>query len=164
MYIEFDKLPEGSRIWIYQASRPMTEQEQLITGQHARDFIDNWQSHGHRLEASFNILDNYFVVIGVDDSHLPSGCSIDASVGFMRQLGEKLGLDFFGRTNIPFWENNQVKILPLNEVKSQLKSGTMSEEAVVINTLAQNKAGLSKWTIPLKDSWLNRYLPQIQDN
>lgn len=160
MFVEFDKLPDEARIWVYQAERALTSDEQEVILATGRRFIDQWASHGTPLTASLKIFNGYFVVIGVDDRMLPSGCSIDASVDFMRGLGSELSLDFFGRTNIPVFSQEQITMVPLAEIKHQVKNGQISQETMLINTLVQNKRGLEDWVVPLRSSWLSRYLPQ----
>jgi hypothetical protein len=160
MFVEFDTLPGEARIWIYQAERALTSGEQDVVLATGRHFIDQWASHGAPLTASIKIFKAYFVVIGVDDRMLPSGCSIDASAEFMRELGSKLNLDFFGRTNIPVFSQDQITLVPLSEIKHQVKNGQISQDTMLVNTLVQNKRGLEDWIVPLKSSWLSRYLPQ----
>ena len=160
MFVEFNALPEESRVWVYQAERLLTNAEQQVVLHNARDFIDQWASHGEPITASVKIFNEYFVVIAVDDRMLPSGCSIDASVGLMRGLGSKLNLDFFGRTNVPVFKQDQISMVPLTEIKHQIKNGQISQETRLVNTLVQNKRELKDWVIPLKSSWLSRYLPQ----
>lgn len=164
MIITFDKLPEESRIWIYQAERELTTKEQQIVLNVGKQFIDQWATHGEPLTAAIRILNGYFVVIGVDDRLLPSGCSIDASIALMRDLGNRLQLDFFGRTNVPLMMGDEIVLVPLTELKHQIKNREISEDTLLVNTLIQNKQGLTKWIVPLKKSWLSRYLPQPQDN
>lgn len=162
MFVSFDTLPDESRIWIYQAERKLsTEEQQQITAL-GQSFIGQWASHGQPISASLTILRDYFIVIGVDDRQLPSGCSIDASVGFIQELGNRLKLDFFNRTRVPLWKNESVNSVPLAELKNQIKNGEISDKSLLINTLVQTKGELLNWIVPIKESWLGRYLPQPQ--
>ena len=162
MVVAFESLPDESRIWIYQAERELTPEEQGQITALGQDFLGQWATHGQPLHASLAILKNYFLVIGVDDRQLPSGCSIDASVGFVREVGNRLQLDFFNRTRVPLLINDAVKTVPLNEVKDQIKHGAVSEDTLLVNTLVQQKGDLSRWIVSLKESWLGRYFPQTQ--
>lgn len=160
MFVPFDTLPDEARIWVYQAERPLTSEEENFVLSNGKKFMDQWVSHGHPLTASIKVIERSFVLIAVDDRQLPSGCSIDASVGLLRSLGSKLKVDFFSRTNIPLWINQSVKLFALGDLKKKIKKGEVSEDTLMFNTLVQKKKELAGWIIPLKESWLARYLPE----
>ena len=162
MFVPFETLPEESRIWVYQSERELSLDEQTQIIALGQDFLSQWASHGQQLHASLAILKNYFLVIGVDDRQLPSGCSIDASVGFVREVGNRLQLDFFNRTKVPLLINDAVKTVPLVQIKDQIRNGVVSEDTLLVNTLVQQKADLARWIVSIKESWLGRYLPQVQ--
>ena len=164
MLVSFDSLPDNARIWIYQVERSLNPSEQQVVLEIGEKFIAQWASHGQPLTGSLKILNEQFVVIAVDDSQLPSGCSIDASVALVRDLGSKLNLDFFGRTNIPLWLEDKVHLVPLTDLKTGIKNGTVADDTQLLNTLIQHKGGLADWIVPIRNSWLARYLPQPQDS
>ncbi|GJM28186.1 MAG: hypothetical protein DHS20C17_08210 [Cyclobacteriaceae bacterium] len=163
MYITFEKLPEEARVWVYQAERALSDSEQDVVLETGKQFIDQWVTHGQPLIASIQVRANYFVIIAVDDTQLPSGCSIDASVDFMRNLTNNLSLDFFDRTNIPLQIEGKVKLVPLVDLKNQIRNGAVSEETLVYNTLVNKKSELNNWLLSLRESWLARYFPQTQE-
>ncbi|RYF58255.1 MAG: hypothetical protein EOO39_34485, partial [Cytophagaceae bacterium] len=81
MYVDFDKLPDTARVWVYQADRPLSDGEVNTISESLQQALNQWAAHGQPLLASAQVIENRFVVIGVDESYtLPSGCSIDASV------------------------------------------------------------------------------------
>ncbi len=96
MHVPFEKLPGHSRLWIYQANRPLTADEKEYLTQGLKDLCDQWSAHGVPLRTSFALPFDRFVVLAVDEG--ASGCSIDSSVRFLKGLQEKLGIDFFDRT------------------------------------------------------------------
>ncbi len=161
MFVSFNTLPDEARVWIYQASRALSSEEQQLILSTGKIFMDQWEAHGQPLTASIDVLEGYFVIISVDKYHqLPTGCSIDESVAFMRSLGEQLKVDFFGRSKVAIWANDSVQLVSIAEIKQNIKNGKVQEETKLFDTLVQKKAGLKNWILPLKDSWLGRYLPQ----
>lgn len=87
MYIPFNQLPTHARIWIYQSDRALTDSEVDALKPVLTQFVTEWTSHGQTLQASAEIFHNRFLVIANDeDVNSPSGCSIDASVRFVKQL------------------------------------------------------------------------------
>lgn len=163
MHIPFTELPDQARVWLYQSERALTPGEQKIILDAGRRFIDQWVTHGQTLIASITVIDNFFIAIGVDDRNLPSGCSIDSSVDFVRTIGNHLKLDFFGRTNIPLQVDGKVKLMPMVDLKKKLKSNEIGHNTLIYNTLSANIAELKNWVIPLKNSWLARFIPETQE-
>ncbi len=162
MYIPFDELNTESRVWIYQGKRTMSAAEMSIIDQLLHSFCEQWAAHGQPLKTSFKIELNQFVFMSVDeDFRNPSGCSIDSSVGVLRQIQSATGIDFLDRTLVPFYINNQVDLIPLAEIKSGFVSGRLRPDTITFNTLAATKGELeSGWKIPTEKSWMAKYLPK----
>jgi len=51
MLVEFNTLPEESRVWIYQANRSFSEEELQEIESKLDVFIQNWAAHGSDLKA-----------------------------------------------------------------------------------------------------------------
>jgi hypothetical protein len=162
MYLPFDTLPENSRLWIYQSDSAITEAQRQVIADVLMAFTENWEVHGKPMAGSFQILDDYFVVIAADEqTNAASGCSIDDSVRVIRTLGQKVSLDFFNRNNIVLKTGDGLTLLPLAEVKRRLNEKTLSGGNQTFNTLAQVKSDLqNRWLVSLSDTWLKRFLPQ----
>lgn len=95
---EFDKLDNQAKIWIYPSNKELSEEEQNIIQKEIAHFTANWDSHGEKLYAHSKIIDNHFVVIGLKPTESAiCGGAIDSSFRFMKELGEKLNIDFFNR-------------------------------------------------------------------
>ena len=131
-------------------------------------FAEQWAAHGQPLRASVTVLHKYFVVIAVDEQHqLPTGCSIDGSVGFIRSVANVLQtkgtpIDFFDRTLVAFRMNNSIELVPLAQVKRQITDGQIPPDTLMFNNLAATKVELAtRWQLPVQDSWLARYLPKV---
>ena len=87
MFVPFESLPLESKIWIYQSSRKLSDQEcaEVETGLHA--FLQKWSAHGTALEASYQLKYNRFIIIAVNQEvQNATGCSIDASVQFIQSV------------------------------------------------------------------------------
>ena len=42
MFVEFDKMPDTSRIWIYQSNREFSSEEENVIKRNTKKFIENW--------------------------------------------------------------------------------------------------------------------------
>lgn len=115
----FPHLPETSKVWIYQSQTEITEELQVRLLPKLKTFIQGWAAHGNGLFGDATILENYFIVLAVDESKVPaSGCSIDTSVHFIRHIGQEFNLDFFNRLNVLIELDGDKKIINYHDLKS----------------------------------------------
>ncbi len=61
MFVDFQSLPNTSRIWIYQADRSISESESEFIQNYLSQAIDKWAAHGAPLTASFKISHQRFI-------------------------------------------------------------------------------------------------------
>ena len=95
-------------------------------------FVEGWNAHGQKLTAGFDFLHGHFLILAVDESdHAASGCSIDSSVGLIRDLSARFEIDFLNRTKVAIWENEEVVLLPLPKLKEEVASGRLKPESLV---------------------------------
>lgn len=164
MWIDFDKIADNARVWVYQASRPLSPTESMAVEQTLQPALNGWAAHGQPLVASAKMLENRFVVVAVDeDQALPSGCSIDASVHFVQSIGQQLGqagtpVDFMDRAAVYESADGSIETLALPDIKTAVADGRLTPETRVFNTLVKTKAEfLSHWQLKAADTWLKRY-------
>ena len=163
MHIPFDKLPDHSRIWIYQASRPLNSEAVSIISDELSAFTKEWTAHGIPLEASFDIRFHQFVILSADEQvQEASGCSIDDSVRKVKELEGKIGgVDLFDRMRIAFMIGGDVITIPMEDLKKEFNNGVWHGGTLVFNNVIKSKSELtSGWLIPAEITWLKRYLPR----
>ncbi|UPL49144.1 hypothetical protein [Hymenobacter sublimis] len=163
MYVPFDELPASARLWIYQANRPFTDAELTALQPALRQFAADWTSHGRTLAASADILHRQFLVIGLDEAVADaSGCSIDASVHFVRGIEEQLGLQLLDKSKLAFLESEQLLLLDRRELRSAVAAGTIQAATLyfynTISTVGQLRAA---WPAPAASTWLARYFQPV---
>ena len=163
MWIDFDKLPDNARVWVYQASRPLSDGDISIINQALQSALSQWVAHGQALLASAQVVDTRFVVVGVDEGYnLPSGCSIDSSVRTLRELGGSLAIDFFSRSVAIRAMDGSVPTIDLSSVKAAVSSGVLTPGTIVFNTLVKSKIEfMMNWQLRAADSWLKRYFKSV---
>jgi hypothetical protein len=144
-----------SRVWVYQSDRKLTADEAVQIQMHMDNFTRSWTAHNNQLKAKAEIRYNRFLVLIVDESQAgASGCSIDKSVNFMKQLEQEFGINLFDRFNLAYRDGEEVISVPRHQFEELLKLGKINIETIVFNNLAQNVAELeTKWEVPFKDSW-----------
>jgi hypothetical protein len=159
MYIPFEEMSPTARIWIYQADKQMTEEQENQIGHSTKEFLDGWAAHGNPLNSSFVMLHSKFLVISVDESYnLASGCSIDASVALVRRLEEQLNLNFFDRSKVAFLLNGEIFQSSMADLKELISEGKINSDTITFNNLVANVDQLkNQWKTPAGETWLKRY-------
>ncbi|MGB0837175.1 MAG: ABC transporter ATPase [Flavobacteriaceae bacterium] len=160
MYVDFQQLDGDSRIWIYQASRELSDQEIEQIGMYAKQFVDGWTKHGSDLKGSFTVAYKRFLILAVDQSfNNVSGCSIDASVHFVKGLGNELGVDFMNKMNLAYLDSQgSIQTMAMGDFSKRAKSGDLAMDLKVFNNLINSKQELeSKWIVPAQESWHKRF-------
>lgn len=151
-----DTLSPQSRVWIYQCNRPLNEEQSQEIEKMANDFARRWVSHNQQLHAAATFLHHRFLVLMVDESRAgASGCSIDSSVAFVKQLQAQYGVDFFDRMSFSYQdESGTVHTVPRAVFAEAYQAGQITDNTLVFDTLVKNKAELDQALLkPLKDSW-----------
>lgn len=160
MYVAFDTLADTSKVWVYTADRKLTDAEQHFISAALRDFANQWAAHGQPLAASFEIRNDQFIVLAVDeDVHDASGCSIDASVRVVKEIQSRVDVDFFNRTLIPFYISESVVLTARKDLKENLQAGIWNHATPTFNVLAPSLGDIrSSWLVAADASWLKMYL------
>ncbi len=159
MKVSFETINPEAKVWIYQADRMLTQEEVNAILEEADVFISNWAAHGKPLQSAVKIYYHRFLVLAVDEAYnLTSGCSIDASVHFIKELESRFQIDFFNRQKIAFLVNGRAETEDLNALKEKIKLGVIKPDSMVFNNLVDKKTLLeSQWLMPAGSSWMARF-------
>lgn len=160
MLVDFNELPDHSRIWIYQSNRGFSEGELQELEESLTEFLKQWTAHGSDLHAGFEIKYNRFIVIGLDQSNASaSGCSIDASVHFIQSLEQRFQVELLDRMNVSFKQGEYVAYKSLQDFKKMAKEKAVSPNTIVFNNLVATKQEyLDSWEVPASESWHSRFI------
>jgi hypothetical protein len=158
MLIPFENMPDHARVWVYQTDRKLLDSEVKTAQVALNEQISQWAAHGAPLAGSVEILHNRFVIIAADElQNANSGCSIDASTNWLKNIGNQLGINFFDRS-IAFMEGNEVQTVQLLELKKAVSDLIIAPETIIFNNLVDNIAGFKQnWKQKAIESWLKKY-------
>lgn len=161
MFVSFEDLPSSSRVWVFQSNRPFTAEELRIAELKLHQFTESWAVHGSPFNTSYSIKHNQFIIFAADETQQnASGCSIDSSVRVLKELEQVFGLELFDRSQVAFWVNSAVMLVPLQALKQKFQDGTLIDETLAFNNLVQTKKDLDEnWLAPAGQTWLKRYIP-----
>lgn len=160
MFVPFETLPESSRVWVYQANRSFTEEEQQEIKERLKGFIEQWTAHGANLKASYEMRYNRFIILALDQKmSAATGCSIDESVRFIQQLEKDYNVDLLDKMNVSYKQGEFVAYKTLTDFRKMAKDKAVSPKTIVFNNLINNKAEyLTDWEVPASESWHKRFL------
>lgn len=160
MLVDFNTLPEESRVWIYQANRTFTDDEISEIEEKLNIFINNWTAHGSDLQSGYAIKYKRFIVIGLNQNlNKATGCSIDASVHFIQQLEKDYNVDLMDKMNVSYKQGEYVAYKSLSDFRKMAKDRAVSKNTIVFNNLVANKAEFEEhWEVPASESWHSRFV------
>lgn len=160
MLVDFETLPEESRVWIYQANRSFTEDEINEITSKLKTFIEAWTAHGKDLQAGFKMVYKRFIVIALNQNlNMATGCSIDASVRFIQELENDYNVDLMDKMNVSFKQGEFIAYKPLVDFKQMAKNKSVSKNTIVFNNLVTNIAEFNEnWEVPASESWHSRFV------
>jgi hypothetical protein len=160
MLVDFNTLPETSRVWIYQAGRSFSSDEISELRAMLDEFITQWTAHGSDLEAGYDLPYNRFIVLALDQSLTSaSGCSIDASVRFIQSVEQRFDMELLDKMNVSYKQGEFIAYKPLKDFRQMAKDRAVSPNTIVFNNLVANKHEyLHHWEVPASDSWHSRFM------
>jgi hypothetical protein len=128
MKTPFNKLSDNARVWIYPASRKLSNAEVVEIKKLCDDFTNQWTAHDSSLLASVDIPYNRFIVIL-----------------------DKMNVTFKQGEYLTYKSLNDFKDMVK---KGSINANTVVFNNLV-NDLAGYK---SEWEIPMKHSWHSRFI------
>lgn len=159
MTVSFQDLPDNARIWIYQAERQLNDEEKAAIRKELQQFTESWAAHNQALRCAGDVVHGRFIVLGVDENqHGASGCSIDSSVHFLKNIEKSYKISLFDRSQIAFMKDEVIITKPLSQLPDAIKSGEVSATTLTFNNTISSKKDLQQnWLQPAEKSWMKRY-------
>ncbi|MDX9749660.1 MAG: hypothetical protein RBT71_01080 [Flavobacteriales bacterium] len=153
-------MPAHARAWVYKAPRDLSQAELKLVRDHGHAFTSTWAAHGAPLDACVDVLHARFVVVAVDeDQARASGCSIDKSVGFIKQLEHDLNVMLTDRMIVVYEADGAIASCHLNDLPGLIAQGVVTGETIVFDDLVPTVGELrDRFRAPLRTTWLERYL------
>lgn len=156
----FNFMPEHSRVWIYQCERFLAPHEVIAVNEEGDRFVAGWSAHGAPLTAKIAIVENLFLIVMVDELQAKAtGCSIDKSVAFVKEVEDYLGASLTNRMKVALEVNNQIVVSDLNKLSELKANKVISENTLAYDNLVDTKTKLfSNWKTKIGESWHAQFL------
>jgi hypothetical protein len=154
--ISFDDLPADARLWIFPASRALTEEERRRVLEEADAFIDQWTAHGVPLSAARDLRHQQFVLVGVNERAAGvSGCSVDALVRRMGILQSALGVELINNAPVLFRVGERIERVPRERFAELAAKGEVGLDTVVFDNTVERVGDVrdGRWEVRAADAW-----------
>ena len=160
MYVSFNLLPPNAKVWIYQSDSNLSSTDVELIEKEVKFFLNNWSSHNKEIESSYEIRYNRFLIIGLnEDINSASGCSIDKSVNFIKNLQSILKVNFLNRLDVAYKIGNEINTISLLEFQNMIRENKLSKDSIVYNNMIDTKKlYLNNWETTIENSWHKKYL------
>ena len=160
MYVSFNLLPPNAKVWIYQSDSNLSSKDVELIEKEVKFFLNNWSSHNKEIESSFEIRYNRFLIIGLNENiNSASGCSIDKSVNFIKNLQSILKVNFLNRLDVAYKIGNEINSISLLEFQTMIRKNKLSKDSIVYNNMIDTKKlYLNNWETTIENSWHKKFL------
>ncbi len=150
-------LPENSKIWMYLSNKKIEGDTLTKVNNSLAEFVADWKAHGTDLDAHFKILYGNLIVVWVDEtSYGASGCSIDKLLQKIKTIEQDNNIVLLDRLQVGLVLGDSIEVSKPTLLKNL--SYVNPETKIVDITISTGTAFNSNLFIPIKGSWVERYL------
>ena len=159
MFIPFDKISEKARTWIFASEKELNAGHKEFIRNKLQQFTSNWQSHNKDVLSSFQIIDNYFIIIAADEDFSDiSGCGIDKSMHIIQEIEQSIQVSLTNKALLHFQKDNLIKVVKLSQMKTFVSENEILPTDIYYNILVSNtKEVREHFRIPAISTWLKKY-------
>jgi hypothetical protein len=146
--------------WIYSFSAPLSEEGAASLSQEITTFLAAWKSHGADVHGKAYLKYDRFLILQSDPSDSrPSGCSIDSMKKAIEEVLQHNNVGYEDASQVFFKDNaGVIRATHFHEISSMIESGDLGPDTIVYDHTLSQTDDLSKWEVPLSDTWLSRFL------
>jgi hypothetical protein len=153
----------GQPCLLFPASRARTDEEATGLLEALRGFLGSWASHGSPVDGAGAVMENRFVVVA-HRPHEIAGCSRDALLFFLKDAGERLGLEWVGGSRV-FYRDPSGSVVDTDRpgFRALAAAGVVTPATVVFDTTVRETGALLDETgkgfaVAARDSWHARLM------
>jgi hypothetical protein len=146
----------SKRIWIYLCDKKIVGDLFNSIANECTLFINEWNAHGSKLDSSFKILYEHFLVFEVNEElHQASGCSIDKQLQLVKKLEKDFNISLLNRLLVAYRLNNEIIVKTAGEVKQAVKNNLLSPDTITFDiSITDSELFETEFEKPISISWL----------
>ena len=149
MLVDFHTLPEQARIWVYASEKALTQNQQAYILNHISKHLKGWNAHKEPLTAGVTILENHFIIVGLDeDKNGASGCSIDTLQNTIQKIEKQLTLSLMNRLDVFYKIEDEILCIPSFKLESVADKDTLFYDLTILT-----KSDLNTYLKPISEGW-----------
>lgn len=155
MLVQFDSLPETSRVYYYPSSRKFYPDEIPVITSKVETFCKGLAD----AQISYRLVYDRFVLFFVSENTPLSIEQNDQLVEFVLDLEKEFGINLLDKVNVCFKQGEFVQRKEIKDFKKLIKSRSVSGKTLILDPMINTKAEfLTNWEVPLSESWLSHLL------
>ena len=155
MLVQFDSLPETSRVYYYPSSRKFYPDEIPVLTSKVEAFCQGLAD----AQISYRLVYDRFVLFFVSENTPLSIEQNDQLVEFVLDLEKEFGINLLDKVNVCFKQGEFVQRKEIKDFKKLIKSRSVSGRTLILDPMINTKAEfLTNWEVPLSESWLSHLL------
>jgi len=156
MFVDFNKISDKSRIWIYACESKITDLQASYINDQLFSFLSSWQHHGKNLFCSNKIFNNRFIVIALDEElNSIGGCAMDKLPDLIIHFENEFKISLLNRLNLFLMYKNDIKCISLDKIKDDK---TLNFDSLFYDLTITKKEQINYWLKRIGDGWCSRYL------
>ena len=150
-----------SKLWIFSSIDILNKTEEKYINKEISEFLYSWNAHGKKMKSKLYIMKSHFIIIIVNSNFTAaSGCSIDSLYRKIKEIGNKLNINFSNQDYIPFMKNKsskKIEFLKFLKFKNCVKNNYFNDECIVFDNSINLLSELDNWQLNLKD-WKSKFM------
>lgn len=154
MLINYDDLPQNSKVWIYPSSRKFYPTEIEGLEEKIKLFIENWNQDGDNIQAGYQLKYNRFITVFTSGEQAITTAAINDLVAFIINLQQEYEVELLDKMNVCFKQGEHVQYKDLKTFKTLIKGKAVNKKTVVFDNMVTTKDEFEEyWEIPVTESW-----------
>lgn len=146
--------------WFFTLPAPLTAPQRDALSADFAAFTAQWKTHGQPVRGLIEIRYDRFVIAQADPAEArPSGCSIDSLKRGIAQTLQQHGLSWLDAGYICYRQaSGQIETVHFSALEDLVARGALTADTLVFDHSLDQSDDLTQWEVPLKQTWLKRYL------
>ncbi len=149
-----------SYTWFFSLKHELTPGQKEALQKDFDAFTAQWKTHRQPVDGLIQIkYDRFIIAQSNPGENRPSGCSIDSLRRGIEQILQSHQLKTLDNGYI-FYKNEtgEVEEVHFKELSQYVKGGRIKADTLVFDHSLDQTDDLGKWEMPLRATWLKRYL------
>ena len=154
MLVDFDTLPESSKVIIYPSSRKLYKDELPVFHEKISDFLNDIK----HLKVCFKSEYDRFILFFISDETPLSLEKNDELVAFVQSLEMEFKIILLDKVNVCFKQGEYVQMKEIADFKNLIKNKSVSNKTIVFDHFINTKEEYENyWKLPADESWVSHH-------